>query len=88
LDTADPWYSPEVRDLVGGFDNTTCNPGNCPAHLRFELDRVDWGYPDSPLERCMLEPAMHEFVALRLCPNPRSAKDNNQTLAGGTAEVM
>jgi len=83
-----PWFVPGSYDVLSGLNGTTCNGANCVAGLRFGLSRVDWGYPDSALDACRSSTAFADFEAVGRCPNPRSAEDNNQVIANGTAEVI
>jgi hypothetical protein len=78
------WFSPQSGSVVSGLDATTCNTSNCSAILR-GLERVDWGYADSPLAGCSA-PGFEGFAGLGRCPNPRAADDNNQQIASGTTE--
>jgi hypothetical protein len=87
-DTDDPWFAADSFDVLSGIDSSTCNTSNCAAQLRFNRSRADWGYPDSPLERCETGPDWTGFLSLGRCPNPRAADDNNQTIATGTAELV
>ena len=83
-----PWFAAGTYDVISGMDSTTCNSANCAAGLRFGLPRVDWGYPDSELGACQSSSAFGGFDEIGRCPNPRSAEDNNQVIANGTAEVI
>jgi hypothetical protein len=87
-DTDNAWFAPGSTNVLDGFDASTCNTSNCAARLRFNQSRVDWGYPDSPLERCKTGLDWTGFLSLGRCPNPRAADDNNQTIATGTAELV
>jgi hypothetical protein len=89
----EPWFRPGSTDVVDGLDGTTCNTSNASWQLR-DKPRVDWGYPDSPLEACNT-PSFQRFVgALGRCPNPRASLDNNSTIGPsmegttGTTERM
>lgn len=73
--------------LGNAMTNDTCNPGNCPADTRY-LPRVDWGYPDSPMDWCDAGPSAADFRRIGRCPNPREGVDNNQELISGTSEIM
>jgi len=81
-----PWFTGGSTDVITGLDDTTCNTSNATAVLR-GLPRVDWGYADSTLGACNT-PAFEDFLNVGLCPNPRAAADNNQSIANGTAERM
>ncbi len=83
-----PWFAPGSYDVLSGLDSTTCNSANCAAGLRYNLPRAEWGYPDSELGVCQSASAFADFGAVGRCPNPRSAEDNNQVIANGTAEVI
>lgn len=82
------WYAEGSTHPIGGFDNATCNPANCPPLLREQQPRVDWGYAGSPIDYCDAYSTEAEFIAQGICPNPRASTDNNQELATGTAEVI
>jgi hypothetical protein len=81
----DPGLISAYAAAESGYD--ACNPLNCPATIRSER-RVDFGYPDSPLEFCEAGPSAAEFLALGYCPNPRAGLDNNQSLSSGTTETV
>ncbi|HWA77270.1 MAG TPA: hypothetical protein VG937_33275 [Polyangiaceae bacterium] len=87
-----PWFKPGSTQVVDGLDGTTCNTSNASWELRGQ-SRVDWGYPDSPLDACNT-PSFQGFLGTGRCPNPRAALDNNQssttptTGTTGTTERM
>lgn len=90
LNTA-PWFRPGSSQVEDGLDGTTCNTSNSSWVLRGE-PRVDWGYPDSPLEACNT-PSFQGFLGIGRCPNPRASLDNNSSMPGmtgttGTTERM
>jgi len=64
----------------------TCNPINCGAFVSYE--RPAFGYSDSPLDFCVAGPAAQDYLDWGFCPNPRSGRDNNQSAATGSAEVV
>jgi len=80
----EPWFTPGSANVIAGLNETTCNGVNCSAMLR-TATRVNWGYEDSPSSACNT-PAFESFLDIGRCPNPRSADDNNQTIASGTTE--
>ncbi len=82
-----PWFQ-AGGDVLSGQNPNICNPMNCPAVLRLGASRVNWGYPDSPLELCAQGPSAGAFAALGRCPNPRAGVDNNQLDANGTSEII
>jgi hypothetical protein len=82
------WFTFSSGGLAYAMTGDTCNPANCPADLRFGYPRVDWGYPDSPMEWCDAGPSAADFRRLGRCPNPRAGIDNNQNLITGTSEVI
>lgn len=57
----------------------SCNVYNCTPTLRGNASRVDFGYPDSPLEFCASGPSGEEYERLGICPNPRAGIDSNAT---------
>jgi hypothetical protein len=62
-----------------------CNVFNCTPTLRMDFPRVDFGYPDSPLDECGSGPLTDDFLQQRICPNPRMSIDTNSdsdTLTG------
>ena len=77
-----PWFKQGSLDVNDGLDGTTCNTSNASSAFR-GLPRVDWGYPDSPLEACNT-PSFQGFLALGRCPNPRASLDNNSSTSGDT----
>jgi hypothetical protein len=84
----DPFMMRPFTDTYAQYTDSTCNVLNCGAALREGKARVDFGYLDSPLERCAGGPSPDDFRALGRCPNPRSGVDDNQQLASGTTEVV
>jgi hypothetical protein len=84
-----PFLDPALGKVIDAAATSydACNPVNCPATIRSQ-ERVDFGYPDSPLEFCEAGPSADAFLALGYCPNPRSGLDNNQDLSNGTTETV
>lgn len=85
-----PYYGPggslEPTYLASRVTEDTCNPANCgpfvfDARPLFEL-------PDSPLEFCEAGPSAADYFDAGHCPNPRSGRDNNQSDATGTSEIV
>lgn len=85
-----PYYSaggPLFPETLGGrVTEDTCNPANCGPFAFGARPLFD--FPDSPLGFCESGPSAADFLGAGHCPNPRSGRDNNQSDATGTSEVV
>jgi hypothetical protein len=85
-----PYYTPggylDPAYLTTSLNTDTCNPFNCGAFP--SAPRPIFGLAESPLEYCSSGPSATDFLGTGHCPNPRSGRDNNQSDATGTAEIV
>jgi hypothetical protein len=70
----------------------SCGWHNCEATIRgttpigTPLPRADWGYADTPLERCVNGPLGEQWRRRGSCANPRLDIDNNLSEGTGVPE--
>jgi hypothetical protein len=73
-------------------DRASCSWSNCEAVIRGTtaagdpVPRADWGYPDTPLDRCENGPLGDAWRARGSCANPRLDIDNNLSEGIGVPE--
>jgi hypothetical protein len=84
------WYPPGATAFEPNHV-ASCSWSNCEATIRgtsggMPVPRADWGYADTPLERCENGPLGDQWRLRGSCANPRLDIDNNLVEGTGVPE--
>ena len=88
------WYPSSFSNANQALPEASCGWHNCEAVIRQPshpvtgepVMRADWGYEDTPLERCENGPLGDQWRMLGACSNPRLDIDNNLSEGIGVPE--